>query len=396
MIEPHPSVVNILGGQRQARLAAQLLRAPVALVWQRAAGQLHLVGSYGLSNRELRQPDGLVASLARRLRHGPNIPADDSEPVAGFAALAVAPRGRAGAPLRVIYCVADRAPRAWSADELVALDDLVAMGAAELRLAALTSARARAERFELVRRQSLEALLADRPIDEVLNLLARGIEGQLDGAHCAVMLLDAAGQRLHTAAAPSIDPAFTTAIEGVRIGPMVGSCGTAAYLNTAVIVADISTDPRWERWRDPALTAGLHACWSLPVRSADGRVLGTFALYYGAPRSPTRDELHLVEGAAHIVALAFERSQTQAALQASEANLRRSEANIAALLNHAKEAIWSLDRDGRVITLNRQAAELFQQARGQALLPGVRFLELLDAAEQREWEHMFAQALGGE
>jgi PAS domain S-box-containing protein len=384
------NVANILAGQRHARLAARLLQAPVALVWRRVARELRLIGAHGLSDAELRRPDGLAALLARRLSG-----AGDS-PVEGFPALALAPRdGLDGAP-RLIYAVADRAPRVWGADELGALDELAAVGAAELRLAGLASGRVRAERFEAARRQSFEALLAGRPLDEVLDLLARGIEGQLEGGLCAVMLLDETGTRLHTAAAPSLAPAFTAAIEGEAIGPMVGSCGTAAYLNTAVIVDDIATDPRWAPWREAAIAVGLRACWSIPVRAASGRVLGTFALYYGSARAPDADEFDLVEGAANIVALALERSQTLAALRTSEASLRRSEANIVALLNHATEAIWSLDREGRVITFNQQAAELFQLASRQAIMPGMSYLELLDPDEQEQWLHLFDRALRGE
>jgi PAS domain S-box-containing protein len=394
MADQHVPPANLFTGQRQARLAARLLQAPVALVWQHAAQQLLLVGAHGLSEAELQQPDGPVSSLARWLSAGG--PEAEGEPRAGFAALAVAPREGLHATPALIYAVADRAPRAWGADELAALDELAAVGATELRLAATASGRARAERFEVARRQCFDALLAGRPLPAVLDLLARGIEGQLEGGYCAVMLLDETGLRLRTAAAPSIAPAFTAAIEGESIGPTAGSCGAAAYLNTAVIVEDIATDLRWAPWRDRAIGAGLRACWSIPVRAADGRVLGTFALYYGAPRQPGADELELVRGAANIVALALEHSQALAALRASEASLRRSEANLAALLNHATEAIWSLDREGRLIIFNQQAAELFQWGRRLALVPGMRFVELLTDEELGPWQGMLDRALRGE
>jgi PAS domain S-box-containing protein len=382
-------------GARHARLAARLLQAPIALVWRRGPEGLVPIGDYGLAADE-RRYQGPVERLRQRL-------AADGSPAAAagtfggegpFSSLAMARQTCADAT--VICCVADWGPRGWLADELAAIDDLATACAAELALDDASRARAQSQRFEAARRQSFEALLADRPLDEVLELLARGIEGQLAGGLCTIMLLDEAGLHLSTAAAPSISPEYAALIEGTAIGPMVGSCGTAAYYNTTVIVEDISSDPRWERWRDVAAAFGLRACWSTPVRAAEGHVLGTFALYYGEPRTPNAEELALVEGAAHVMALAVERSRNLAALRASEARLRRSEANITALFNHAKEAIWSLDREGRVITFNRQAERYFLNERKQRLWSDLVFPRMLDGEQLRIWEGLFEQALRGE
>ena len=94
-------------------------------------------------------------------------------------------------------------------------------------------------------------------------------------------------------AAPSLPDSYAKAIDGVRIGPKAGSCGTAAYRRKAVVVADIMTDPLWEDYRDLAAAHGLRSCWSTPILSHQGAVLGTFAMYAKDVREPTDAETAL-------------------------------------------------------------------------------------------------------
>lgn len=95
------------------------------------------------------------------------------------------------------------------------------------------------------------------------------------------------------------------AIDGQAIGPQAGSCGTAAYRREPVIVEDIATDPLWEPYRETALAHGLRACWSTPIFDGRQGVLGTFALYYGTPRSPTSRHLYLIDVTTYTAAIAI-------------------------------------------------------------------------------------------
>src|SRR5439155_662101 len=140
----------------------------------------------------------------------------------------------------------------------------------------------------------------------------RTIEEQAPGMLCSVLCLD--GERLRHGAAPSLPEDYSRAVDGLTIGPAAGSCGTAAYRRERVIVDDIERDPRWAEFRDLALRHGLRACWSEPILSASGQVLGTFASYYGEARSPTDDEIALIEGAAQLGGLAIERKRAEAEL----------------------------------------------------------------------------------
>ena len=57
------------------------------------------------------------------------------------------------------------------------------------------------------------------------------------------------GLRLRLGSGPRLPADYNAAIDGVAIGPTVGSCGTAAYRGETVIVSDIAIDPLWADYR---------------------------------------------------------------------------------------------------------------------------------------------------
>ena len=153
----------------------------------------------------------------------------------------------------------------------------------------------------------------------ILEAIVRMVEGEDPRILCSILLLDPTGRRLTHGAAPSLPASYNQAIDGVEIGPMVGSCGTAAYTGQRVVVEDIQTDPLWADFKDLAAEAGLAACWSQPVRLADGEVAGSFAIYHRAPSAPTDEDVAFIEAAAELAALAIERDRdrrrTRAAIE---------------------------------------------------------------------------------
>jgi diguanylate cyclase (GGDEF)-like protein/PAS domain S-box-containing protein len=164
----------------------------------------------------------------------------------------------------------------------------------------------------LCRRQNhiLEMIARGKPLPEVLEELVSTIEGQCPGMVGSVLLLDDDGMHVRHGAAPRLSPDYNRAVDGAAIGPRAGSCGTAMYTRKPVIVTDIMQDPLWADYRDLAQKSGLHACWSTPIFSSRGEVQGSFAMYYGEPRSPTPEELHLANMASHIAGIAIERKRT--------------------------------------------------------------------------------------
>ncbi|HEX6767336.1 MAG TPA: GAF domain-containing sensor histidine kinase, partial [Polyangiaceae bacterium] len=130
-------------------------------------------------------------------------------------------------------------------------------------------------------------------------------EEQMPGMLGSILLLE--GRMMRHGAAPSLPHAYNAAIDGQLIGPRAGSCGTAAHSRRPVFVADIETDPLWLDYRELARAHGLRACWSTPILSGDGRVLGTFALYYRTPRSPEPSDVELIARATHLAGIAVQR-----------------------------------------------------------------------------------------
>ena len=129
----------------------------------------------------------------------------------------------------------------------------------------------------------LEMIADSFPLAAVLDELMLVLEEQVDGMSCSVLLLSPDGTKLVHGAAPSLPERYNRAVDGLAIGPLAGSCGTAAFLRAPVVVCDIATDPRWVDYRELALEEGLRACWSTPIFSADGGLLGTFAMYHHQP-----------------------------------------------------------------------------------------------------------------
>jgi anti-sigma regulatory factor (Ser/Thr protein kinase) len=156
----------------------------------------------------------------------------------------------------------------------------------------------------------LAGVAAGHALHRALESLLRVVERVSTGGLLAsILLMDEEGRHLLHGAAPSLPASYNAAIDGIEIGPSVGSCGTAAYRRAQVIVEDIASDPLWTSFRDLALGAGLRACWSTPVVGVGGRVLGTFAMYYPEPSRPAPSDLALIDVLVRTVATAIERSR---------------------------------------------------------------------------------------
>jgi diguanylate cyclase (GGDEF)-like protein/PAS domain S-box-containing protein len=180
------------------------------------------------------------------------------------------------------------------------------------------SASKQAERREQFRSHVLELMARDTSLPDLLRAMVLGVEQLHPAMLCSIVLLSNDGQRLEKSIAPSLPDFYNQALVGMAIGVGQGSCGTAAATGERVVVEDISTHPYWTHYKTLAHQAGLCACWSQPVTSANGQVLGTFAMYHRQIHAPSRQDIDLIEQSAHLVSIALDQKKTHAALRASE------------------------------------------------------------------------------
>ncbi|MBS2017380.1 MAG: response regulator [Deltaproteobacteria bacterium] len=201
--------------------------------------------------------------------------------------------------------------------------------------------------------QVLQMVARGAPLGDVLTSITSLVEEQLPDTICTMMLVEGGGTRLRFAAGPSLPPDFAAATKVVPIGPNVGSCGTAAWRGEAVVVTDIASDPLWADYKDLALTFGLRACWSYPIRGRTGELVGTFAIYRHTEGAPTVEALEVVQRAIHLGATAIEHELGWRALQVSEENFRL-------LVNGVADyALFMCAPDGAIKTWNAGAERLF-------------------------------------
>jgi GAF domain-containing protein len=156
-----------------------------------------------------------------------------------------------------------------------------------------------------------ELIAADTPLSEILSKLLLMIEARSPEMLGSILLLSDDGNHVRHAVAPSLPLNYVRVIDGSPIGPKHGSCGTAMYRGKPVIVSDIATDPLWEEYRNFAWAIGVAACWSTPIMSSKGKVLGSFAMYYREPRTPNGDERYLTDVATKLAAQAIEHVATR-------------------------------------------------------------------------------------
>jgi PAS domain S-box-containing protein len=220
--------------------------------------------------------------------------------------------------------------------------------------------RKRAGMLVAGQKEALELAVGGSPLSEVLEVLTKTIEAISNGEVLAsVLLLDSDGLHLRNCAGSSLPADYAQIIDGIEIGPTVGSCGTAAWSGQTVVVSDTSTDPLWVDYRDLALEYGLRACWSTPIISSKGKVLGTFALYYRKVHSPTPEDREVIAFLAHTAAVLIERELESRSRLAIEESLRESKDRLQLALSAGAVATWVWDVASDRLTGDERLSSLF-------------------------------------
>jgi len=193
---------------------------------------------------------------------------------------------------------------------------------------------------------ALKMMLIGASLNEVLTSITRLIEAHSEGMLCSIFLLDEDGLHLRYGVTANLPQAYRAATDGTCIGPNVGSCGAAAYLRQPVFVSDILSHPNWANFRSVVLQSGLRAAWSTPILSQDGKVLGTFCMYYREVRHPGAHDIQLIDYASRIAGIAIERERSRSALTKSEAELRT-------IIDAIPQLIIAVGADGTFLYANQ-------------------------------------------
>lgn len=197
-------------------------------------------------------------------------------------------------------------------------------------------------------RRVLETIARSAPLHETLDILCREAEAQTTGHHFSVLLVDEDGKRLRHGAAPSLPAHYNSAVDGIPIGEGVGSCGTAAFRQEAVLVRDIATDPLWKDFKGLALPIGLRSCWSTPIYGSDGRLIGTWAVYRDVAGDPEPGDALIVSIATRLASVAIERARIEDAVR-HQRDLTK------AITDNTGAALFMMDLAGHPVFLNPAA-----------------------------------------
>jgi PAS domain S-box-containing protein len=252
-------------------------------------------------------------------------------------------------------------------------DDLIRAAKADLPFSALLEAQSRI----------IDLMAGDRDLHEMLSEITKLVEALAPPALCSILLMQMDGLHLRIGAASSLPECYNQMVDGLPIGPVVGSCGTAAFRRQAVIVSDIATDPLWELPRDFTLPVFLRACWSMPILDERGVVLGTVAMYYREKREPTGRDWGLLEPAARLIRLALAQQCKKDELHEAEIKKREAaalELRRMRLLSDMSQEILVIARDGIVLQVNAAGGRMLGGPDNQVV--GRRMLELIAEADR--------------
>jgi PAS domain S-box-containing protein len=198
-------------------------------------------------------------------------------------------------------------------------------------------ARKSAEARERARAGVLTKIVGGASIDQVLTAVVAAVEAENPEMLCSILRLDAARRRFVSPIGPRLPGAFHRAVDGLEIGPDIGSCGAAAFAGERVVAVDLHTDARWLQFRALVDLADVRSCWSQPVLSNHGEVLGTFAIYHRTPHAPSDADIETITSAANLVAIAIERSEAELALRTAKDDAEaasRAKSDFLATMSH--------------------------------------------------------------
>ena len=242
----------------------------------------------------------------------------------------------------------------------------------------------------------LEMIVSGAPLDRVLQAIASLTELRDPSARCSIFLPDANGSTLRLKAAPNLPESYARALDGLPIDPLAGAAGAAAYRRERVIVRDMTVDPLYEHSREPFRQHRLRSCWSVPILSQEGALLGVLSVYRKRQHIPDKIEIDAVDEATRLARIAIERlgGDTGSGRKGAEQELISSQEHYRELFENANEVIYTHDLTGKVTSLNKAGEAITGYNREEAM--GMNMSTLIAPDYRRLWRERLDSQIGGE
>jgi len=243
----------------------------------------------------------------------------------------------------------------------VLFDDITERKLAQLERAHAEEASRIREALLNGQKQAFQAAVSSQPLAVSLGVLVHTVVKQTEGeARAAFYMVPPGAEGLHHIVGMSEE--FAKEVLGFVIGAESLSCGLAMHTGKPVITPDVELESRWKPWLTKARKYDIRSCWSFPVQTDGGPVLGTFAMYFNEPREPKPRELELAGIIAHAAAIIISRHSELLVRTQAEAALRENEQQLKALIKQKDDFIGVASHELKTpVTSIKAYAEVVQE-----------------------------------
>ncbi|MDP9840409.1 PAS domain S-box-containing protein [Neorhizobium huautlense] len=223
--------------------------------------------------------------------------------------------------------------------------------------------------------EAFQLAMDGAPIGKTLELLGQSAVSRIAGARYAFYVRYPNADELKHVVGMSDD--YAASVDRFKISEDSLSCGLAVATGSPIITSDVHQEPRWKPWLWMADAHSFRGCWSYPIRTSRGKVVGSFALYFSDPRHATQRERDIAGRVTYAAAIIISRSQEAEERARAEDALRLSEERFQQFAKASASGLWI--RDAETLTMEFMSPAL-------STIYGVDSSELL--GEEKQWASM--------